>query len=197
MLIYHYVPGTGLFCGQDVADESPLEPGVYLIPACATELVPPTPGANQQVVFSNGAWALQDIPVPTPAPVAPVPTAAELLATAQASKVAAIQAAWQAQEQGGFPYLGKTIQSDPLNAQRITFASIGAQAAITANTDSAYTGSWLCADGTLLPLTAQQTVSMADAFAVFGLGIYNHAQALLLQVQAATTVTAVQAISIW
>jgi hypothetical protein len=194
MLIYHCVPGTGLFCGQDTADESPLEPGVYLIPAYATELVPPTPGANQQAVFLNGAWTVQDIPIPTPAPV---PTAVELLATAQESKVAAIQATWQAQEQGGFPYLGKTIQSDPINAQRITFASIGAQAAITANTDSAYTGSWLCADGTLLPLTAQQTVGMADAFAVFGLGIYNHAQALLLQVQAATTVTAVQGISNW
>jgi hypothetical protein len=117
------------------------------------------------------------------------------LSQVQNTKTLAIQAAWQANEQGGFPYLGKTIQSDPINAQRITFASLGAQAAISNNTF--YSGSWICTDGTSLPLTAQQTISMAATFAVFGLGVYNHAQELLLKVHNATTVVEVKQIPNW
>lgn len=124
-----------------------------------------------------------------------VPDPSQTLAEAQAAKMAVIDAAWKAHEQGGFSYLGKTIQSDPLSAQRITFAVFGAQAALAAN--QTYSGSWLCADGTLLPLTTQQVIEMAVAYSMFGLELYNHAQALFLQVQQADTADAVNAIPNW
>jgi hypothetical protein len=72
-IIYNYDP-NGYYCGQDLADESPLEPGIYLIPALATDQEPPTVGENQLAKFVNGGWTLEDIPILEPAPE---PTAEE------------------------------------------------------------------------------------------------------------------------
>lgn len=58
-IIYHYSPETGELTGADMARESPLEEGVYLIPANATDVEPPTTGENQAVVFSGGLWSLK------------------------------------------------------------------------------------------------------------------------------------------
>jgi hypothetical protein len=68
MNIYHYHPETKRYCGIDVADESPLEQGVFLIPACATSVEPPQCGENEMVVFGNGEWNVVQIPEPEPIP---------------------------------------------------------------------------------------------------------------------------------
>ncbi|MGA4187809.1 phage tail protein, partial [Ralstonia nicotianae] len=39
--VYHYDPTTGEYAGSSPADHSPLEPGVVLIPAHATDQAPP------------------------------------------------------------------------------------------------------------------------------------------------------------
>lgn len=62
MIIYNYDP-DGYYCGQSLADKSPLEPGVFLIPARATDKESPIPRENQLVKFVSGAWTLEDIPV--------------------------------------------------------------------------------------------------------------------------------------
>ena len=77
MNIYHFHPETGLYIGQGKADPSPLEPGVWLIPAHATTDVPPKPGDGKQAVWSNGAWMVQPIPEPEPEPH-PIPELVEL-----------------------------------------------------------------------------------------------------------------------
>lgn len=81
MRIFNYAE-SGEFISESLADESPLEPGVFLIPAYATDIEPPVFVVGQQAVFSAGAWALVDIPPPPAPPVPPVPTAAQ---TAQAA----------------------------------------------------------------------------------------------------------------
>lgn len=59
MKIYNYNPVTGEYVGQSDADESPMEPGVFLIPACATKLEPPAAGSKQAAVFQGGEWVIQ------------------------------------------------------------------------------------------------------------------------------------------
>ena len=59
MNIYTFDRETGLFTGVSVADESPLEPGVYLIPAFSTDIKPPAE-IDKCAVFKDGAWTLVD-----------------------------------------------------------------------------------------------------------------------------------------
>lgn len=63
MKIYNY-DEAGVFVGESVADESPLEVGVFLIPALATEVEPPKPVKGKRAVWNGSAWELQDEPVP-------------------------------------------------------------------------------------------------------------------------------------
>ena len=76
MNIYHY-NSDGFLVGTSEADESPLEPGVFLIPAMATETVPPNVAEGMRVRFDGGAWVVESIPEPepelVPEPDGPVP----------------------------------------------------------------------------------------------------------------------------
>jgi hypothetical protein len=62
MKIYNYDPKNGYFVGESLADESPLETGVYLIPAHATEIPAPKTTKGKVVVFNGNDWELQDLP---------------------------------------------------------------------------------------------------------------------------------------
>ncbi len=59
MLIYHYHPTTKEYMGEGTADESPLEPGVYLVPAHATTTAPPTAMSGKIRVW-RGEWLFED-----------------------------------------------------------------------------------------------------------------------------------------
>lgn len=67
MNIYHFHPVSGVFVGQGVADESPLEEGVFLIPAHATPLALPNVPDGSRAVFNGASWAVEVIP-PAPTP---------------------------------------------------------------------------------------------------------------------------------
>lgn len=80
--VYNYHAETGEFLGTSDADESPLEPGVFLLPAHATFTAPPQNiPAGRQLAFSvpKGAWELRaapppPAPAPAPAPIEPPET---------------------------------------------------------------------------------------------------------------------------
>lgn len=80
MKIYHYHPETQEYLGEGLADESPLEPGVWLIPAHATEAAPPPPVAGKTRHIEGGAWVYRDVP-PPPSP--PEKTTEEIKAEAR------------------------------------------------------------------------------------------------------------------
>ena len=56
MQLFSYDPLTGAFAGAVVADESPLEPGVWLWPANTTDAEPPAAGPGQFPVYRAGEW---------------------------------------------------------------------------------------------------------------------------------------------
>jgi hypothetical protein len=57
----------GYFVGFTVADESPLEPGVFLIPAGCIDVAPPVIPEGQRAKW-DGVWVLENIPQPEPEP---------------------------------------------------------------------------------------------------------------------------------
>lgn len=66
---YSFHPTTGVFLGVDFAQESPLEPGVFLLPAGATFVKPPQVPEGKQAVWGGESWSVQDIPLaPEPQP---------------------------------------------------------------------------------------------------------------------------------
>lgn len=80
MKIYHYHSETLEYVGEGQADESPLESGVWLIPAHATKAVPPSPVEGKTRHFEGGAWVYRDVP-PPPSP--PEKTSEEIKAEAR------------------------------------------------------------------------------------------------------------------
>jgi len=66
---------------------------------------------------------------------------------------------------GGFPYLGKQIDSDRDSVMAITGAAVAALAAKAASLP--YAVVWTCADDSLLPLDADGVLGMAVTLAMF------------------------------
>ena len=56
MRIYNYAPITHEFLSEGAADESPLEPGVYLMPANATATPPPALKPGEAAIFDGDNW---------------------------------------------------------------------------------------------------------------------------------------------
>lgn len=83
-VIYAYSPVNGRLLGEAVADPSPLEPGVWLIPANSTDKPPPaTVAAGHIAFFKNQNWVVEADP-----------TTVISLGDAKASKLEAINAAF-------------------------------------------------------------------------------------------------------
>lgn len=62
-MIVYQTNSQGVFVGAVEADQSPMEPGVWLIPAGCVEVAPPTIPEGQVAVWANGSWSI----VPAPA----------------------------------------------------------------------------------------------------------------------------------
>ena len=58
MKIYHYHPDYKYFLSEGNANPSPLEPGVYAIPAHATDIEPPECSLGHIQVFNGSSWII-------------------------------------------------------------------------------------------------------------------------------------------
>ena len=61
MNIFHYHPETNVYLGTSVADESPLEPGVFLFPAYSTNIEPPAHQNGFVRKYVNNSWGYSPI----------------------------------------------------------------------------------------------------------------------------------------
>jgi hypothetical protein len=66
MIVYQAHPVSGDYIGEVVCDESPLEPGVYLVPAHCTEIKPPEFNPETHICkfvgkIEEGSWQILTI----------------------------------------------------------------------------------------------------------------------------------------
>src|ERR1700693_5127250 len=54
-----YDPVSFIYQYSYVAQESPLEKGVFIIPSSSTDIAPPNENTNQVAVFLNGTWKIE------------------------------------------------------------------------------------------------------------------------------------------
>ena len=64
---------SGIYHSEGLADESPLEPGVFLIPAYATTIAPPDVTELEVAVFRDGEWSVEVLPPPPEPEPSPEP----------------------------------------------------------------------------------------------------------------------------
>lgn len=64
--VYSYHPDSLEYLGDTVADESPLEAGVFHIPAHATKVAPPAAIEGKSRHFNGSRWEYRDIEIPDP-----------------------------------------------------------------------------------------------------------------------------------
>lgn len=79
MKTVYQTDANGIYLGKTTADESPLEPGTYLMPAGCVETPPPQVGPGLLARWTEGGWVVVSAPVEMPAE----PTAEELASTAR------------------------------------------------------------------------------------------------------------------
>lgn len=118
----------------------------------------------------NGGWYLKGY-----APERPLEELKE-------AKREEINQARDAAEQGGFEYMGKVFDSDPISCQRISMA---AQAMALADDTAKIT--WTCQDNTTIDLNKTQLVGMVAALAEWSNTCHQKATALKAQIDAAKT----------
>lgn len=98
------------------------------------------------------------------------------------AKRAEINQARDETEQGGFEYMGKVFDSDPISCQRISMA---AQAMALADDIAKIT--WTCQDNTTIDLNKTQIVGVVVALAEWSNTCHQKATALKAQIDAAKT----------
>jgi outer membrane biosynthesis protein TonB len=67
-MIVYQTDENGVLIGALQADPSPLEDGVWLIPAGCVETAPPSFSEGQFARWTGDAWVVEEIPAPEPEP---------------------------------------------------------------------------------------------------------------------------------
>lgn len=107
------------------------------------------------------------------------------LAELKSEKRAEINKARDEAEQGGFEYMGKVFDSDPISCQRISCAAQAMQ--MSAMTEETPTIVWTCKDNTTIELNAQELMGLVVALAEWSNTCHEKATALKKQIEACQT----------
>lgn len=162
--------------------EEQIIPAVYdadgnLIEEEKTETVPITKEETYTEIELHRFFKINEIPVP----VVPEPTLDEL----KALKREEINKARDETEQGGFEYMGKIFDSDPISCQRISCA---AQAmSMTPMSEETPTITWTCQDNTTIDLNLQELMGLVVALAQWSNTCHQKATALKEKIEPCTS----------
>lgn len=179
MKVYFFDENTKEFVSDENALKDPLESkiqgkDVWLLPINATFDTPLPNKDGYKVVYKDG-WKYEKLPEPE---VKPEPTIEEL----RDQKRSEINTARDKSEQGGFEYLGKTFDSDPISCQRISCA---AQAMSISQEDITIT--WTCQDNSTIELNKTQLLELVVALAAWSNECHQKASKLKEQIEKANT----------
>lgn len=223
MQIFNYNAATGEFLSVGEARESPLEPGIFPMPANATDIEPPTPGPDEAAVFRDGAWSI----VPDLRQVAVWDTATGKPVAINSIGIAAADVGVTTIDPGAAPakWSGKAWVADigAISAAKIAAFKAAYDAAITVDVsymsetfqtdlDSQNTlckvlatvsaaGAvpsgfyWVATDNTQVPMNLAQLQGLAGAMLAQGWTAFRKLQTLKAAARAATTQAALDALT--
>jgi hypothetical protein len=178
----------GYFVGFAIADESPLEPGIFLLPGGCVDEIPPAIPDGYRAKWDGGSFSIEMIPVEESPPPTP-PTLEEL----KAIKRAAINNERDIRETQGFTFMGKTFDSDQRSTDRIQMAALAAQSSILSGQQ--FNINWTTADNSIITLDAPLMLGLAAAFATYGATLHEIAKQLKAQVDAASSAAELEMIA--
>lgn len=178
---------NGYFIGSTVADESPLQPGVFLLPARCVDANAPSVPSGKLAKWNGTGFDLEDVhDIP-----AYVPTLEEL----KAMKNIDINAARLAANQGTFDHSGKTFACDMLSRGDID--GVNGEVALTGALPATFPGAWKAIDNTYFAIPdVPAWTSFYKSMVAQGATNFLHAQTLKTQLSAAVTAEQVAAI-VW
>lgn len=89
---------SGIFVGITIADESPLEPGVYLIPRGCVQVAPPALSQGQRARWTGTDWTIEAAAAPIP--VDPVTLRAGMSLSFRQLLIGLVARAWITEAEG-------------------------------------------------------------------------------------------------
>ena len=119
--------------------------------------------------LGNGQYKIVELPKPS-------------LDDLKLAKRKEINAARDAAEQGGFEYMGKVFDSDPISCQRISCAAQAMQLSALAEETASIT--WTCQDNTTIDLNPTELLGLVGALAAWSNSCHIKATKLKEQIKA-------------
>lgn len=186
MTIYHYDPVTFDFIAPGLADKSPLEEDVFLIPAHATDTAPPLfDPVTHTCRFIDGRWVVAEIPQSEPEPE-------PSLADRQSAVWNKIKAERSARMSGGSKASGKWFHTDQdsrlqhlgLKDSARDLLAAGAVMSDAVTIDGQQVA-WKTMDSTFAPMTLQLAFDIVDADKTLDAALFIAAETHRAQMMAA------------